>query len=180
MDIVELFHSYAPSPKKLLVVVSGVSQVGKSTFIQQVAEGFAPDITFKFNEEEEGVLDLGWIRIDEEMTLFLLEYPNMFSLETILVAVPDLVIGAVVLAESVHVEGFRDSMLLIQSARDQVYGSYVIAVNKQDHGDAWAPEDLRFAMRVLPEEDIYPCVATEHETVRQVLLRLLDKVLNRV
>jgi len=43
--------------------------------------------------------------------------------------------------------------------------------------DAWSPEDLRIAFRIPQEVKVLPCVATDRESVKQVLLELLYSIL---
>jgi hypothetical protein len=45
--------------------------------------------------------------------------------------------------------------------------------NKQDEQNAWSPEELRFALRLPEEIKVLPCVATDRESVKTVLLELL-------
>jgi hypothetical protein len=53
----------------------------------------------------------------------------------------------------------------------------VVAANKQDMQDAWPPEDLRIALKVRPDVKLLPCVATDRESVKNVLLELLYSIL---
>jgi signal recognition particle receptor subunit beta len=53
----------------------------------------------------------------------------------------------------------------------------VVAANKQDHEEAWSIEDLRIALRLAPEVKLIPCVATDREKVKNVLLELLYSIL---
>jgi hypothetical protein len=54
---------------------------------------------------------------------------------------------------------------------------YVVAANKQDRPDAWSPEDLRIALKIDPKVKVLPCVATDKEKVKAVLLELLYSIL---
>ena len=53
----------------------------------------------------------------------------------------------------------------------------MVAANKQDHDEAWPIEDLRIALRLAPEIKLIPCVATDKEKVKTVLLELLYSIL---
>jgi hypothetical protein len=55
-----------------------------------------------------------------------------------------------------------------------------VAANKQDHPDAWNPEDLRIALRLEPEVKLLPCIAKERDSVRNVLLELLYTILEEM
>jgi signal recognition particle receptor subunit beta len=56
----------------------------------------------------------------------------------------------------------------------------VVAANKQDHPDAWEPEDLRIALRIEQNVKLLPCVAKDKESVKQVLLELLYSILEEM
>jgi signal recognition particle receptor subunit beta len=55
-----------------------------------------------------------------------------------------------------------------------------VAANKQDKKDAWELEDMRHALRLDPQVKFLPCVATERETVKTVLLELLYSILEEM
>ena len=64
----------------------------------------------------------------------------------------------------------------------QVFRAYsplpiVIAANFQDLPDAWDVEALRIALGIANDVPIIPCVATDRESVKAVLLALLNEVL---
>jgi hypothetical protein len=54
---------------------------------------------------------------------------------------------------------------------------YIVAANKQDMDDAWPPEDLKIVLKVEEGVKVVPCVATDRESVKQVLLELLYSIL---
>jgi signal recognition particle receptor subunit beta len=56
----------------------------------------------------------------------------------------------------------------------------VVAANKQDHGDAWEPEDLRIILKLEPSVKVLPCVALNRESVKNVLLELLYSILEQL
>jgi uncharacterized protein len=53
----------------------------------------------------------------------------------------------------------------------------VVTANKQDSKDAWDPDDMRVALRLDPKVKLLPCIATNKETVKGVLLELLYSIL---
>ena len=72
---------------------------------------------------------------------------------------------------------FREARSILDTFRAYAPVPYVVAANKQDMEDAWTPEDLRIALRIPQEIKVLPCVATDQESVQQVLLELLFSVL---
>jgi hypothetical protein len=55
-----------------------------------------------------------------------------------------------------------------------------VAANKQDHPDAWSPDDLRIALKIDSGIKVVPCVARERESVKGALLELLYSILERM
>jgi signal recognition particle receptor subunit beta len=54
---------------------------------------------------------------------------------------------------------------------------YVVAANKQDCEDAWEIDDMRIALRLSSEIKLLECVATDKDSVKNVLLELLYSIL---
>jgi uncharacterized protein len=55
-----------------------------------------------------------------------------------------------------------------------------VAANKQDRDEAWELNDMRIALRLDDQVKLLPCVATEKETVKTVLLELLYSILQEM
>jgi signal recognition particle receptor subunit beta len=89
-------------------------------------------------------------------------------------------LGFVVLIDSVKPETFREARNILDTFRAYAPVPYVVAANKQDLEDAWSPEDLRIALRIPKEVKVIPCVATNRESVKNVLLELLYLVLELI
>jgi signal recognition particle receptor subunit beta len=86
-------------------------------------------------------------------------------------------LGFVVLVDSARPETFREAQRILNIFRSYATTPYVVAANKQDMEDAWSPDDLRIALRVSPKIKLLPCVATDKESVKTVLLELLYNIL---
>jgi signal recognition particle receptor subunit beta len=54
---------------------------------------------------------------------------------------------------------------------------FVIGANKQDDEDAWPPDDLKIALGLDHNVRVLPCVATQKESVKSILLELLYVIL---
>jgi signal recognition particle receptor subunit beta len=89
-------------------------------------------------------------------------------------------LGFIVLIDSVRPETFREARRILDVFRSYAQTPYVVAANKQDLADAWSPEDLRIALKVRPQIKLLPCVATDKESVKNVLLELLYSILETV
>jgi hypothetical protein len=56
----------------------------------------------------------------------------------------------------------------------------VVAANKQDAEDAWEIDDVRHALRLDKKTKLLPCVATNRDTVKTVLLELLYSIMKEM
>ena len=88
-------------------------------------------------------------------------------------------LGLIVLVDSTRPETFRETNRIIDFFTAYRDAPYVIAANKQDHENAWSPDELRLALRLNSDVKILPCIATERETVKNVLLELLYVIMQR-
>jgi signal recognition particle receptor subunit beta len=86
-------------------------------------------------------------------------------------------LGFVVMVDSTRPETFREAKSILETFRAYAPTPYVVAANKQDNEEAWAIDDLRIALRLAPEVKLIPCVATDREKVKTVLLELLYSIL---
>jgi uncharacterized protein len=86
-------------------------------------------------------------------------------------------LGFVVMIDSTRPETFREARTILETFRAYAPTPYVVAANKQDHGDAWDLDDMRIALRLDNRVKLLSCVATEKEAVKNVLLELLYSIL---
>jgi signal recognition particle receptor subunit beta len=89
-------------------------------------------------------------------------------------------LGFVVLIDSVRPETFREARRILEVFRGYAPTPYVVAANKQDLSDAWSAEDLRIALKISGDVKVLPCVATDKESVKGVLLELLYSILEEM
>jgi signal recognition particle receptor subunit beta len=84
------------------------------------------------------------------------------------------------MVDSTKPETFREAKRILETFQDYAATPFVVAANKQDHEDAWAPNDLRIILRIQPGVKVLPCVALDKESVKNILLELLYSVLERM
>jgi small GTP-binding protein len=166
------------------IVVTGPFSAGKTQFIQAISEIDVVATERKISREEERVkaqttvaMDFGRISVADDLVLYLFGTPGQRRFDFMWEILAEGMLGFVVLLDSVKPETFREARSILDTFRAYAPVPYVVAANKQDLEDAWTPEDLRIALRIPPEIKVLPCVATDQETVRQVLLELLFSVL---
>jgi len=169
------------------MVVTGPFNAGKTEFIRSVSEidvvateRKITDPTARVKRETTVAMDFGRISVDDGLVLYLFGTPGQKRFDFMWEILSEGMLGFVVLVDSVRPETFREARRTLTAFRKYATVPYVVAANKQDLEDAWSPEDLRIALRIRPEVKLLPCVATDKESVKSVLLELLDIILHEV
>ncbi len=165
------------------MVITGPFNAGKTEFISSVSEINVVSTERKITDETSNVkqettvaMDFGRITVDDDLVLYLFGTPGQKRFDFMWEILSEGMLGFVVLVDSVRPETFREARRILDIFRSYASTPYVVAANKQDLEDAWSPEDLRIALKVRPEVKLLPCVATEKESVKNVLLELLYSI----
>lgn len=166
------------------MVVTGPFNSGKTQFIQSVSEIDVVSTERKISSDAERVkenttvaMDFGRITVDAELVLYLFGTPGQKRFDFMWEILSEGMLGFVVMVDSTRPETFREAKSILETFRAYAPTPYVVAANKQDHEEAWAVDDLRIALRLAPEVKLIPCVATDREKVKAVLLELLYSIL---
>jgi len=166
------------------MVVTGPFNSGKTQFIQSVSEIDVVSTERKISSEAERVkesttvaMDFGRITVDADLVLYLFGTPGQKRFEFMWEILSEGMLGFVVMVDSTRPETFREAKSILETFRAYAPTPYVVAANKQDNDEAWSIEDLRIALRLAPEVKLIPCVATDRERVKNVLLELLYSIL---
>jgi uncharacterized protein len=166
------------------MVITGPFSAGKTEFIQSISEidvvsteRKISDYTRTVKENTTVAMDFGRITVDEDLILYLFGTPGQKRFDFMWEILAEGMLGFVVMVDSTKSETFREAQEIIQIFQGYSNTPFVIAANKQDLSDAWTPEDLRIVLGLHPEIKVLPCVATDKESVKQVLLELLYSIL---
>ena len=169
------------------MVVTGPFSAGKTQFIRSISEIDVVSTERKISSESERVkdettvaMDFGRITVDEELVLYLFGTPGQKRFDFMWEILSEGMLGFVVLIDSARPETFREAKRLLEVFRGYAPTPYVVAANKQDHEDAWSPEDLRIALKIDRDIKVLPLVATNKESVKEVLLELLYLILEEL
>lgn len=168
------------------MVISGAVNAGKTEFIRSISEievvsteRRATDDTKLIKKETTVAMDFGRISVGDDLVLHLFGTPGQKRFDFMWEILSEGMLGLIVLVDSTRPETFRETNRIIDFFTAYRDAPYVIAANKQDHENAWSPDELRLALRLKPDVKIVPCVATQRETVKNVLLELLYLILQR-
>ncbi len=167
------------------IVVTGPFNAGKTEFIRSVSEIDVVSTERKLSSSAEKVvkesttvaMDFGRITVDDDLVLYLFGTPGQRRFDFMWEILSEGMLGFVVMVDSTRPETFREARSILETFRAYAPTPYVVAANKQDKKDAWDVEDMRHALRLDSKVKILPCVATDRETVKKVLLELLYSIL---
>jgi small GTP-binding protein len=171
------------------MVITGPFSAGKTEFIRSISEidvvstdeGISPDSAeFGTKESTTVAMDFGRITVDDDLVLYLFGTPGQRRFDFMWEILAEGMLGFVVMVDSAKPETFREAKSILETFRAYAPTPYVVAANKQDHPEAWTPEDLRIALRIEENVKLLPCVATNKESVKNVLLELLYSILEEM
>jgi small GTP-binding protein len=169
------------------MVVTGPFSAGKTAFIQSISEIDVVSTERKISREDERIketttvaMDFGRITVDDDLVLYLFGTPGQKRFDFMWEILSEGMLGFIVVVDSARPETFREAKGILQTFRAYAPTPYVVAANKQDREDAWTVEDLRIALKLDKKVKMLPCVATERETVKKVLLELLYSILEEM
>jgi len=170
--------------KTVKVVVTGAVNSGKTQFIRTISEIDVVSTERRTTDQARPLkgdmtvaLDFGRITIANDLVLHLFGTPGQRRFDFMWEILSEGTLGLVVLVDSTRPETFRETMRIVEFFTSYRDSPYVIVANKQDRENAWSPEDLKTALRVNDDVKVLPCVATNRESVKQVLLELLYLVM---
>lgn len=169
------------------MVVTGPFNSGKTEFVQSISEIDVVSTERAISSEVERVksqttvaMDFGRITVDDDLVLYLFGTPGQRRFDFMWEILSQGMLGFVVMVDSTRPETFREAKSILETFRAYSPTPYVVAANKQDLPDAWSVDDLRVALRLDPNIKMLPCVATDRESVKTVLLELLFGILEEM
>src|SRR5690606_35785063 len=167
------------------MVVTGPFSAGKTEFIRSISEievvSTEREVTTEAERREKDAttvaMDFGRITVDDELVLYLFGTPGQRRFDFMWEILAEGMLGFIVLVDSSKPETFREAKSILETFRAYAPTPFVVAANKQDMEDAWELEDMRHALRLDKSTKMLPCIATDKETVKKVLIELLTGVL---
>lgn len=170
------------------MVVTGPFSSGKTEFIKAISEievvsterGLSGDAEKDEKDATTVAMDFGRITVDDDLVLYLFGTPGQRRFDFMWEILAEGMLGFIVMVDSAKPETFREAKSILETFRAYAPTPYVVAANKQDHPDAWDPEDLRIALRIDATVKLLPCIAMERDSVRDVLLELLYTILEEL
>jgi len=169
------------------MVVTGPFNAGKTEFIRSVSEIDVVSTERRISSKAERVkdqttvaMDFGRITVDDNLVLYLFGTPGQRRFDFMWEILSEGMLGFIVMVDSSRPETFREARNILETFRAYAPTPYVVAGNKQDSLDAWELDDMRIALRLDPKVKFLPCIATDKEAVKKVLLELLYSILEEM
>lgn len=166
------------------MVVTGPFNAGKTEFIQTVSEIDVVSTERKISSSEERVketttvaMDFGRITVDDSLALYLFGTPGQKRFDFMWEILSEGMLGFIVMVDSTRPETFREARNILEAFRAFSPTPYVVAASKQDLEEAWDLGDMRIALRLDGEDKLLPCVSMDKESVKSILLELLEGIL---
>jgi hypothetical protein len=170
------------------MVVTGPFSAGKTEFISSVSEIDVVSTERKITSTTESAvkgsttvaMDFGRITVDDELVLYLFGTPGQRRFDFMWEILSEGMLGFIVLVDSTKPETFREAKRILETFEGYASTPYVVAANKQDHEDAWDPNDMRIILQLNSMVKVLPCIAFDKESVKNVLLELLYSILEQL
>lgn len=170
------------------MVVTGPFSAGKTEFISSVSEIDVVSTERKITSAAESAvkgsttvaMDFGRITVDDELVLYLFGTPGQRRFDFMWEILSEGMLGFIVLVDSTKPETFREAKRILETFEGYASTPYVVAANKQDHEDAWDPNDMRIILQLNSMVKVLPCIALDKESVKNVLLELLYSILEQL
>jgi uncharacterized protein len=168
----------------LKIVVTGAYAAGKTSFIRAISEIDIVTTEYEVTEPEERLLkcettvalDFGKIAVSDEVVLYLFGTPGQERFDFMWEVLSEGCIGYVVLVDSCRPAHLLETQRLLARFATITDAPFVVAANKQDDPTALPLSYVRRRLRLPFEIPLLPCVATDRESVKQVLLALLTHI----
>lgn len=171
--------------KHYKIVVTGPFAAGKTTFIKTLTE-IAPIVTEAptTREEEAQVkdsttvaMDFGRITVDDEYVLHVFGTPGQFRFNYMWSILSKDALGVILLVDSSDRSMFEEAKDMLNFFRVKTDAPIVVALNHFNEKEHISAEELRKIMNIKEDIPIVDCDATNKESVKQVLIKLIELII---
>jgi signal recognition particle receptor subunit beta len=168
----------------LKIVITGAYAAGKTHFIRTISE--IDPVSTEYDVSDPGerelkhettvALDFGTISINEEVVLYLFGTPGQERFDFMWEHLSIGCLGYVVLVDSCRPAHFAETQRLMERFAEITDAPFVGAANKQDDPASLPLRYVRSRLQLPNEIPLLPCVATDRDSVKAVLLALLEHI----
>lgn len=163
------------SSQVVKLIVTGLAKTGKTHFIETISQ------YTEWQAEPGKSWFFGRVRVDQNLILHFYEPPidNNFDFMWLRDVMGKMrATGYVVMLDSTRPQNFGHFLSILYTIRG-FHGEapIVVAANKQDSSFAWSARDIELGLG-LRDFPVMPCIAGNHEMVRDIVVELMYQVLN--
>jgi uncharacterized protein len=174
--------------QQLKIVITGSFAAGKTQFINTISDIETVSTDFETTLDDERTmkshttvaLDFGTIAIKDQVTLYLFGTPGQERFDYMWEHLATGCLGYIVMVDSCRPSKFPETISLMQRFTKITDAPFLVAANKQDDPTSLPPAYIRRRLRLPTEIPILPCVAKERESVKSVLLGLLEIIMRDI
>jgi small GTP-binding protein len=171
----------------LKIVITGAYSAGKTNFIRTISDIEVVATEYEVSDPEERLqkhettvaLDFGKIAISDEASLYLFGTPGQERFDFMWEVLSLGCIGYIVMVDSCRPAHFLETQRLMERFAAITDVPFIVVANKQDDPAALPLAYVRKRLRLPYEIPLLPCVATDKESAKQVLLSLLAHIEKR-
>ena len=170
--------------KVIKIVITGAFAAGKTHFIRTISDIDALTTEYQVTSEDERVLklettvalDFGKTAISQQTVAYLFGTPGQERFDFMWELLSEGSRGYIVMVDSSQPAQILETQRLMARFAEITQAPYVVAANKQDDPAALPAGTIRQHLRLPAEIPVVPCVATERESCKAVLMALLDEI----
>lgn len=174
--------------RSVKIVVTGPFNAGKTTFIKTISEIAVLTTERKITnprdaakkEETTVAMDFGRITVSDDVALYLFGTPGQERFSFMWETLSEGMLGFVILIDYSDVKSVKEAFRLLTYFRAISEAPYVVAVNKTNGLDEGELVQLRKKLGLSDDIPFYLCDARDKESVKLVLIGLLNKVMEYV
>lgn len=158
--------------EQLNVVITGLHNAGMNTFIKTISQ----HVQLKGDPPNQWLY--GWVPVDENLVIQFRKPPSPPTYDFIwmrtLMKSARQVDGFIVMLDSTRTKYFGEFLSILYTIRGyHPHVPLIAAANKQDMRNAWPARDIQLGLSISEDIPVLPCMATNRESVKNVLLWLL-------
>lgn len=168
----------------LKIVITGAYSAGKTHFIRSISDIETVSTEYQVTDPDERqlktettvALDFGKIAISDAVVLYLFGTPGQERFDFMWEVLSEGSMGYVVMVDSCRPAHFAETQRLMRRFMEITDAPFIVAANKQDDPAALPLSYIRRRLQLPYEIPLLPCIATDRESVKSVLLGLLAHI----